>query len=158
MKNEWNRKKREGNACEKCEKLDTEVGKITHYTKHGSDFLLCSECLNKREKPYTEICPKCKRIAYEHGGLTYYDGSDADDSPGVLVTDSDNYDGFDFDFDEEPPSFELMCMECHAKKVARVKKIRKTKLTIKNFAKDHWKFWITISISIIVIIIGLSRL
>ena len=23
--------KREGNACEKCKKLDTEVGKIAHY-------------------------------------------------------------------------------------------------------------------------------
>jgi len=143
--------KREGNACEMCTKLDTEVGKITHYTEHGDDFLLCSKCLKKREKPYTEICPKCNRIAYEHGGLAYNDDSDTNDS--------DNDDGFDgFDYDEEAPSFELMCMECHDKKVARMRKIRKAKLTIKNFAKDHWKFWISISISIIAITIALSRL
>ena len=148
--------KREGNACEKCKKLDTEVGKITHYTKHGADLLLCPKCLEFRERTYTEICPKCKRIAYEHGGLTYYDDSDADDLDDEI---SDNYDSFDdFDYDEKPPSFESMCMECHEKKVARVRKIRKVKLTIKNFARNHWKFWITISISIVAIIVGLSRL
>jgi len=148
--------KREGNQCEKCKKLDTEVGKITHYTKHGDDLLLCPKCLEFRERPYIEKCPKCNRVAYEHGGLTYYDDSDADDLDDEI---SDNYDSFDdFNYDEKPPSFKLMCMECHEKKVARVKKILKVKLTIKNFVKDHWKFWITISISIVAIIVGLSRL
>jgi len=147
--------KREGNVCEKCKKLDTEVGKITHYIKHGADLLLCPKCLEFRERSYIEKCPKCKRVAYEHGGLTYYDDSDADDLDDEI---SDNYDSFDdFDYDEKPPSFESMCMECHEKKVARVRKIRKVKLTIKNFARDHWKFWIGISISIIGLIILISR-
>ena len=148
--------KKEGNTCERCKKLETEVGKITHYTEHGDDLLLCPKCLEFRERPYTEICPKCKRVAYEHGGLTYYDDSDADDLDDEI---SDNYDSFDdFDYDEKPPSFESMCMECHEKKVARVRKTRKAKLTIKNFAKDHWKFWITMSASIITVVIALSRL
>ena len=154
--------KREGHTCDKCKKSDTEVGKITHYTKHGDDLLLCPKCLEFREEPYTETCPKCKRVAYEHGGLTYYDDSDvddADDSDVIIADDfnnSDNYNGFDYD--KKPPSFDLMCMECYEKKLAKAKKIRKAKLTIKNFAKDHWKFWITISISIVTIIVALSKL
>lgn len=123
--------KREGHNCEKCKKSDTEVGKITHYTKHGDDLLLCPKCLEFRERPYTEKCPKCKRVAYEHGGMSAY---------GI------------------GPSFENMCLECVEKREARDAKIIAIKSTIKNFAKGHWKFWITISISIIAIIIGLSRL
>jgi len=123
--------KREGNACEKCKKQDTEVGNITHYTKHGDNLLLCSECLKKREKPYTEICPKCKRVAYEHGGMSAYG--------------------------EEPP-FEDMCVECVEKKEAKEAKRNSIKLTIKNFAKDHWKFWIMLTIAIIGLITGISSL
>jgi len=149
--------KRKGNACEKCKKLDTEVGKITHYTEHGADLLLCADCLKRREKPYKEICPICKRVAYEHGGLTYYDDSDADETNDIEIS-NNAVDFENFDYDEKPPSFESMCMECHDKKVAKVRKVRKTKLTIKNFAKDHWKFWIGTSITIIFGIIGLSLL
>jgi len=146
----------EGNQCVKCKKLDSEVGKITCYTDphDGYKGLLCSECIKRREKPYTEKCPKCKRVAYEHGGLTYYDDSDADDPDDKISYNHDSFD--DFDYDEKPPSFESMCMECHEKKVARMRKIRKTKLTIKNFVKDHWKFWISTAIAIIFGIIGIS--
>jgi len=160
--------KREGNACEKCKKLDSEVGKITHYTDphDGYEGLLCSECIKKREKPYTEICPICKRVAYEHGGLTYnddredfdeWDAKDNDDEDdGYVEADDFNFDNI---YDEKPPNFDnLMCIECYEKKLAKAKKIRKTKLTIKNFTKDHWKFWIGTSITIILGIIGLSRL
>ena len=153
--------KQEGNACEKCKKLDTEVGKITHYKDPHDRYegLLCSECIKRREKPYKEICPKCKRVAYEHGGLTFYSDSDADDSDGIVISDSDNFDEFHDLSEEKPPSFsELMCLECYEKKVSKVKKNRRIKREIKNFAKNHWKFWITISISIIAIVIGLSRL
>lgn len=141
--------KEQGDVCKKCKKPNTEVGPITYYTDphDGYKGLLCSECIKRREKSYTEKCPKCKRIAYEHGGLTYYDDSDADDLDDEI---SDNYDSFDdFDYGEKPPSFESMCMECHKKKVARVRKIRKVKLTIKNFAKNHWKFWISTGLVII---------
>ena len=126
--------KREGNACDKCKKLDTQVGKITYYTDphDGYTGLLCSECIKKREKPYTEICPKCKRVAYEHGGMSFYG--------------------------EVPYDFEDMCLECVEKKEARVAKMNARKLKIKNFAKDHWKFWITITVAIIGLIIGISRL
>ena len=151
--------KRSGDTCEKCNKPNTEVGKITHYTKHGADLLLCSKCLESREKPYTEICPKCKRVAYEHGGLTYYDESDTDDSNDY--ENSDNFNDFhNFDNDEKPPSSsELMCMECHQKKVAKVRKIRRIKLTIKNFAKDHWMmFWIMATVGILSLIVALLSL
>jgi len=111
--------KKEGNACERCNKLDTEVGPITYYTDphDGYKGLLCSECIKRREKPYTEICPKCKKIAYEHGGMTVYG--------------------------DEPEDFEDMCLECYEKREARDAKIIAIKSTIKNFAKDHWKFWIS---------------
>jgi len=124
--------KREGNACERCKKQDTEVGKITHYTEHGSDLLLCPKCLKKEEEPYTEICPKCKKRAYEHGGMTV--------------------------FGDEPEDFEEMCIECYEKKESKDAKRDAIKLTIKNFMKDHWKFLISISISIVAVAIALSRL
>jgi len=147
-------RKRDGNQCEKCKGDVSKVGKITHYTKHGADLLLCPKCLEFREKSYTAICPKCKRIAYEHGGLTYYDDSDLDDSNDSIVT--ENYEGFDsFDYDEKPPSsFELMCLECHEKKVASEKKRKARNLKIKNFAKDHWFKWIMIGLGIIAILIA----
>jgi len=86
--------KKEGNACERCKKLDTEVGPITYYTDphDGYKGLLCSECIKRREKPYTETCPKCKRLAYKHGGMSYYG--------------------------EYPEDFEDMCVECVEKKEA----------------------------------------
>ncbi|QLH07667.1 hypothetical protein [Nitrosopumilus ureiphilus] len=157
--------KRESNACEKCKKLDTEVGKITHYTKHGTNLLLCAECIKKREKPYTEICPKCKRLAHKHGGLTFYSDSDsdadadADEPDDIIISDSDSFDDFyDLSKEKSPLFSELICLECHEKKVSKVKKNRKIKREIKNFAKDHWKFWIGTTITIILGIIGLSRL
>ena len=146
--------KREGHTCEKCKKSDTEVGKIIHYTKHGDDLLLCPKCLKFRERPYTEICPKCKRIAYKHGGLTYYDDSDIDDSNDYVITD-DNEDFDNFDYNEEPPSSsELMCLECHEKKVARERKRKARNLKIKNFAKNHWKFWISTGLIITGLVIA----
>ena len=119
--------KREGNACERCKKQDTEVGKITHYTKHDADLLLCPKCLEDQERPYTEKCPKCKRVAYEHGGMSFY---------GTV-----------------PYDYEDMCVECVQKKEARDAK----KLKIKNFMKKHWKFWISISIPIVGIIVALLK-
>jgi hypothetical protein len=151
--------KRSGDTCEKCKKPNTEVGKITHYTKHGDDLLLCAECIKKHEKPYTEICPKCKRLAYKHGGLTYFDESDLDGSNVIeIVDDSKGFDNFDDLSEEKPPLFtDPMCLECHEKKVAKVKKNRKIKREIKNFAKEHWKFWIATAIGILGII-GISGL
>ena len=91
--------------------------------------------------------------------MTFYSDSDVDESDGIVISDSDNFDDFHDLSEETPPSFsELMCLECHEKKVSKVKKNRKIKREIKNFAKSHWKFWISISISIIAITIALSRL
>jgi len=87
---------------------------------------------------------KYEKIMLRDGSLTYYDDSDSDD--------------FNDCEKEQPPSFDLMCMECHDKKSSKSEKNRKNKLLIKNFAKDHWKFWIGTSITIIFGIIGLSIL
>jgi hypothetical protein len=125
--------KQEGTVCVRCNKSDIDVGKITHYIDpyDGYEGLLCSGCIEQREKPYKEICPKCKRVAYNHGGMSAY--------------------GF---VDE----FEKMCLECvEEKEVKESKKITRN-LTIKNFVKNNWKFLIGISITIIFGIIGLSIL
>ncbi|MBS3923512.1 MAG: hypothetical protein KGZ37_10260 [Nitrosarchaeum sp.] len=125
--------KREGNVCDKCHKQNTEVGLMTDYTDPHDGYrgLLCSECIKKREKSYTEKCPKCKRLAYEHGGMSFYG---------------------------EPPNVEKMCLECVEEKEEKTTKRNEMKLKIKNFSKEHWKFWIATIISILAIIIGLSRL
>ena len=106
---------------------------MTDYTDPHDEYkgLLCSECIKKREKPYTEKCPKCKRLAYEHGGMSFFG---------------------------EPPEIEEMCLECVEKKEKKESKRNARKLKIKNFAKDHWKFWIGTSLTIIAIILGLSAL
>lgn len=126
--------KKEGDTCEKCHKQNTEVGKITYYTDthDGYKGLLCSECIKKREKSYTEKCPKCKKLAYEHRGMSFY---------GTY-----------------PEDYEDMCVECVEKKEKRVAKQNARKLKIKNFFKKNWKFWIGTTISIIAILVGLSRL
>jgi len=126
--------KRSGDTCDKCNKSNSEVGVMTDYTSphDGYKGLLCSECIKKREKPYTEICPKCKRVAYKHGGMSFYG--------------------------EIPENFEDMCVECVEKKEKKESKRKARKLRIKNFTKDHWKFWITVTISIVALIIGLSKL
>lgn len=107
---------------------------MTDYTDSHDGYkgLLCAECIKKREKPYTEICPKCKRVAYKHGGMSFYG--------------------------EYPTDYEDMCVECVEKKEKKVAKQNTMKLKIKNFIKDHWKFWITISLTIIGMIVGFSVL
>ena len=120
-----------------------------------------SELVYSTDPARNKKCPKCKKLAYQHGGLTSYDDSDVDNSDDSDVDDSnsDINDGFEsFDYDEKPPSIELMCMECYEKKVTKERKARKMKLTIKNFAKNNWKTWISITIAIAGLIIGISRL
>lgn len=106
---------------------------MTDYTDshNGYKGLLCSQCIKRREKPYTEICPKCKRLAYKHGGMSFYG---------------------------EPPEPEYMCVECVEKKEKKMAERNTRNSKIKNFIKDHWKFWIGTTISIIGIILGLSIL
>lgn len=118
--------KREGNVCEKCKKENTEVGKMTDYTDphDGYGGLLCSECIKKREKPYTEICPKCKDNAYDNGGMT--------------IADKD-----------EPP-FEEMCMKCYEKDAKRKERLRKTKKTVKT----NWYRLAIIAIGIVGVVVA----
>jgi len=125
--------KREGTACDKCKKLDTEVGKMIDYTDPHDGYrgLLCSECIKKREKPYTEICPKCKDNAYDNGGMTVWG-------------------------DNDYPPFEEMCMKCYDKREKRQKQLLKTKKTVKT----NWYRLVMIGLAVTAIIvtavIGLS--
>ena len=57
-------------------------------------------------------------------------------------------------YGESPENFENMCLECVQKKEARAVR----NLRIKNFIIKHWKFWITITVGIIGLIITISRL
>jgi len=125
--------KRSGDTCDKCHKSNTEVGKITDYIDphDGYKGLLCSECIKRREKPYTEICPKCKRVAYEHGGMSAYG--------------------------DEPKDFEKMCLECVEKKEKKVAKRNAMKLAIKNFFKKRWTFLVLVGIGILSLIIAYSK-
>ena len=126
--------KREGDTCDKCNKSNSEVGAMTDYTSphDGYKGLLCSECIKKREKPYTEICPKCKKLAYKHGGMSFYG--------------------------ESPENFEDMCVECVMKKEEKESKRKARKLRIKNFVKDHWNVWLIATIGILSLIIALLSL
>jgi len=131
--------RREGNVCEKCGKENTEVGKMTDYTDphDGYKGLLCSECITRREKPYTEICPRCHDNAYANGGMTVWSGSD-----------------------ENPLDYDLVCMKCYEKLEKREVQLNKIKTTSKRFGKNNWKFFISITVAIIGITVtyfGLSR-
>jgi hypothetical protein len=105
---------------------------ITYYTDTPDEYkgLLCSECIKKREKPYTEICPKCKRLAYKHGGMSFFGA---------------------------PQEHEDMCLECVEKKEKTIAERTAIKLKIKIFVKDHWYHLIALTIGILSLI-GFSKL
>jgi len=122
--------KREADVCDKCHKPNTEVGKLTDYTDPHDGYrrLLCSKCIEFREKPYKEVCPKCKRLAYKHGGMSFYG--------------------------EPPYDDEDMCLECVERKEREVAERTAQKLKIVNFLKNNWKFWIATAIAILAGITG----
>jgi len=62
---------REGNACDRCKKQNTEVGKVTHYTSYGEDLLLCESCIEITDKEKTLKCPKCKKVVGTEGMTEY---------------------------------------------------------------------------------------
>lgn len=53
---EW---KKEGNACERCRKQNTEVGKMTHFKKYDLDELICQDCIEKIEQFHNAKCSNC---------------------------------------------------------------------------------------------------
>ena len=120
--------KRTGDRCEKCRRLRSVVGQITDYTDphDGYRALLCSDCIQFHEKPYKSICPKCKRLAHKHGGMSFYG----------------------------EPSYhhEVMCFECVKKKEKKVKKQNTKKLKIKNLLRKNWKFWIMLTVAVIILL------
>jgi len=62
---------REGNACDRCGKLDTEVGKMTNYKKYGENLLLCANCIEKTDEEKTLKCPRCKKVVGTVGMTEY---------------------------------------------------------------------------------------
>ena len=63
---------KEGNACERCHKLDTDVGKMNHYKEHNIDELLCQNCIKEIEDYYALTCSKCNKPAHMRGNLIEY--------------------------------------------------------------------------------------
>lgn len=65
--------KKEGNQCERCKKLDTEVSRMEHYQNYGIDKLLCRNCIDELEYYYHDRCSDCSRTLEEVDGLTNYE-------------------------------------------------------------------------------------
>ncbi len=65
--------KKEGNACERCKKLDADVSKMTHYKNHELDELLCQDCIKEIEDYYSVTCAKCGKPAHLRGNLIEYE-------------------------------------------------------------------------------------
>ena len=65
--------KKEGNACERCHKLDTDVGKMAHYKNHELDELLCQDCIKEIDDYYSLKCSKCGKPAHLRGNLIEYE-------------------------------------------------------------------------------------
>jgi len=65
--------KKEGNACDKCGKFNTDVGPMTHYQKHGYNDLLCKNCIAKIEEQVNKKCPVCNKVV-GLDAMTEYEG------------------------------------------------------------------------------------
>ena len=57
------------NVCERCKKLDTDVGKLTHYKNHELNKLLCQNCITEIDDYYSLRCSKCNKPAHLRGNL-----------------------------------------------------------------------------------------
>ena len=60
------------NVCERCKKLDTDVGKLIPYKKHELDKLLCQNCIKEIDDYYSLRCSKCDKPAHFRGKLIEY--------------------------------------------------------------------------------------
>ncbi len=58
--------------CERCDKLDLDVGEITHYKQHDCNMNLCKDCISIIEKPYNEKCVQCEKLVWKNGGAKKY--------------------------------------------------------------------------------------
>ena len=65
--------KKEGNACERCHKLETDVGEMIQYKKHELDKSLCQNCIKEIEDYYSLKCSKCGKPAHLRGNLIEYE-------------------------------------------------------------------------------------
>ena len=54
--------------CERCDRSDTDAGKITHYKEHDCNMNLCNDCIVIIEKPYNEKCVQCEKLVWKNGG------------------------------------------------------------------------------------------
>ena len=64
---------KEVNACERCHKLDTDVGKMTHYKNHGLDESLCQIWIKEIDDYYSLTCFKCGKPAHFRGKLIEFE-------------------------------------------------------------------------------------
>jgi len=59
--------------CERCDKSDTEIGKITQYKEHDCNMKLCKTCITIIEKPHNEKCAQCKKLVLKNGGAKKFE-------------------------------------------------------------------------------------
>lgn len=64
---------KENNDCERCHKLDIDVGKMAYYKNHGLDELLCQDCIKEIEGYYSLRCSKCDKPAHMRGNLIEFE-------------------------------------------------------------------------------------
>jgi len=60
------------NVCERCEKLDADVGKLRYYQNHEVDKLLCQNCIKEIDDYYSLKCSKCDKPVHLRGNLIEY--------------------------------------------------------------------------------------
>ena len=63
---------KEGNVCEGCDKKKPQdTPKLTYYTEHHTNLLLCDDCIAKIEKEHNLKCPKCGKVVGVEGMTEY---------------------------------------------------------------------------------------
>ena len=118
----------EREQCEGCSQLASSGFVVRFRKQYGINKYLCSKCCHRAMGDYDKICCKC--------GKNNADGS----------FEMPRYNGKD------------MCLDCISKELAKEEHRDFIKLKIKNFAKDHWKFWISTVIAITLGVIALFRI
>ena len=121
---------KERKQCEGCNQLASSGFVVRFREQYGINKYLCSKCCHRDMGDYDKICCNCgKNNADGSFEMSWYNGKD-------------------------------MCSDCKSKELAKREHREALKLkiksTLKNFAKDHWKFWISTAIAIIFGIIGIS--
>ena len=125
---------KDGNVCERCKLQAGENNhKLEHFKKYDINELLCRDCREQIENDFIKECPDCKKEITWQNRLHQY----------KIATKKFPY-GEDFKH----------CRNCKLKQMEKISTRRKRQ----NFIVSNWKFWTTITITVIFGVVGLSLL